>query len=606
MSSHAPDHGHTPIPRPPRAGAWRPPLHLVSDDAPSTRNPASAHTPARPQTTAAPAAPALPASQKILTREQLLAKRTAARAHDHKVVHCHGCFDIVHPGHLRHLRHAKAQGDLLLVTITGDSMIAKGTGRPLIPQELRAENLAALDCVDWVYIEPRPTALELLTEVQPDIYVKGREYELNNDPRFTAERDAVVRHGGRVVFSSGDVVFSSTALISALEQSVDPYHARLRSLLQRAELDGESLSRTISLFRGKRVLVVGEVILDTYVLCDRPDVAGESPIMTLRPVERRTYDGGAAIIARHLAAMGALPVLVTALDRSDDADALRQRLLADGVELRSIETSRPIPEKQRFLVGQQKVMKLDLVKRIEPDAVKQEELAGLVADTLRDRGASGADAAIVADFGLGLLSQSLLKTLCPIVRAGCGVLTGDVSGRRSHLSAMRDMDLLCPSESELRDVYRQYDDGLNAVAYRLMHETRSKHTIVTMGPEGLIAFDRLPGFADERAEWGAKVNAEHVPALSGVAIDPLGCGDAMIAAATLGLCSGASLLASTFLGAVSAATQVQRLGNTVVSATDLRHGVSRLHTAHLTYAPADVVQSRSPARPALAIGGHAR
>lgn len=193
------------------------------------------------------------AEDKVLSLEQLLAQRELARRAGQRVVHCHGCFDIVHPGHLRHLRHAKAQGDILLVSITGDSLINKGTGRPLIPQELRAENLAALDCVDWVHVEPRPTALELLNEVQPDVYVKGREYEFNNDPRFKAEQDAVVRHGGRVVFSSGDVVFSSTALIAALEQSADPYHARMKSLLSAPELDGEQLVRTISGFRGQRI-----------------------------------------------------------------------------------------------------------------------------------------------------------------------------------------------------------------------------------------------------------------------------------------------------------------------------------------------------------------
>ena len=102
----------------------------------------------------------VPAAAKVLSHAQLLEKRFAARGAGRRVVQCHGCFDIVHPGHLRHLRHARAQGEVLLVSITGDSMIDKGTGRPLIPQELRAENLAALDCVDWVYIEARPTAAE--------------------------------------------------------------------------------------------------------------------------------------------------------------------------------------------------------------------------------------------------------------------------------------------------------------------------------------------------------------------------------------------------------------------------------------------------------------
>ncbi len=573
----------------------RPPLHLVSGEsiAPSPDSTGSI-TQDRP----APAA-----ATKILDHPALLQRAEAARAAGKRIVQCHGCFDIVHPGHLRHLRHARAQGDLLLVSITGDSMIDKGTGRPLIPQELRAENLAALDCVDWVYIESRPTAVELLDEVKPDIYVKGREYENNNDPRFKAEQQTVLRHGGRIVFSSGDVVFSSSALIAALEQSVDPYHARLRSLLKHPDLAGEELSRLISSFRGKRIAIIGEVILDTYILCDRPDVAGESPIMTLRPVERRSYDGGAAVIARHAAAMGASPILITALDNSPESAALRQRLIAEGIQVRSIRTDRPLPEKQRFLVGAQKMMKLDLIERIEPDAAKQEEFLNLATETLSSSPSTPRhldtstpfDACIIADFGLGLLSQSLLRRLCPIARRHSRILSGDVSGKRSNLSYLTDMDLLCPSEAELRETYRQFDDSLPAVAYHLLSATRAKHALITMGSEGLVAFDRTPDFTATAGEWGTKVTAEHVPALAASAVDPLGCGDALLTAATLALASGGgggSLLAAAFLGAAAAATQVQRLGNTVVSSSDLRNAAARLHSAHLAYAP-----NESRARP---------
>lgn len=552
---------------------------------------------------------------KILSAEQLDALRTQAKHEGRAVVHCHGCFDIVHPGHLRHLRHARSHGDLLLVSITGDAAMKKGTGRPLIPEELRAENLAALDCVDWVYIEQAPTARELLERVRPDVYVKGKEYELNNDPRFLAERATVEGHGGRVVFSSGDVVFSSTALIAALEHSIDPYHARLRQLLELPELDGVELSRTISRFRGKRVLVVGEVIRDTYVLCDRPDVAGEAPVMTLRPLERRVYDGASAIIARHLAAMGACPVLVTALPRNDHAAALRQRLLAEGVEVRSIAVESEIPEKQRFLVGAQKVMKLDLLERLELDAAQQDALVGLAAETARELavspegtrpGESGCHGAIIADFGLGLLAPGVLSRLCPELRKHAGVLAADVSGRRSNLRLMRDLDLVAPSESELRQAFGLHDQSLPMVAWRLLAETRTRAALVSMGADGVIAFDRLAAPVNQDAGYASHVRGEHVPALSGHAVDALGCGDSMLAAATLALCAGGSLLAASFLGSVAAALQVQRLGNTVVSATDLRQGLARLHSAHLAFEPAEVIESRAaaggPRRAAVAAG----
>lgn len=507
------------------------------------------------------------------------------------MVQCHGCFDIVHPGHIRHLRFARAQGDLLVVTITGDSEITKGTGRPLIPQELRAENLAELDCVDYVYIEPRPTAVDLLRELKPDVYVKGREYEFNRDPRFAEEREAVERAGGRVVYSSGDVVFSSTALIAALERSVDPYHHRLSTLLESDQLGASELIETVGRFRGKRVVVIGEPIIDSYIHCDRPEVAGEAPVMTLRPIDRRSYDGGAAIVARHLAALGAQPVLVTALPECDETLALVQRLSAEGVVVRHITSNTLIPEKQRFLVGGQKVMKLDELEKFALDTHQQKGLLGLAVES-----ASGCDAAVIADFGLGLFTPTTLHELCLGLRPKVGTLTGDVSGKRSALRAMRKMDLLCPNEQELRDAYQMYDEGLPAVTWRLLGETGSRSLFVTLASEGVIAFDRLDG-ASSKAEsadgrWTTRLKAEHVPALCPGAIDPLGCGEAMLTTATLTLASGASLLASALLGSIAASVQVSRLGNTVVGATDVRHGIARLHASHLAYAGPDGVAPR--------------
>jgi rfaE bifunctional protein nucleotidyltransferase chain/domain len=551
----------------------------------------------------------------VLSHDELLAVRGRAKAAGKKVVQCHGCFDIVHPGHIRHLRQARSLGDILLVSITGDTQMKKGTGRPLIPEELRADNLAALDCVDWVHVEERPTAAELLDEVRPDVYVKGREYEINNDPRFRAEREAVERHGGRVVFSTGDVVFSSTALIAALEHSVDPYHKRLSQLLEMDELAGDKLNRLVASFRGKRVVVVGETIIDTYFLCDRPEVAGESPIMTLRPLERRTYDGGAAIIARHLASMGACPVLVTGLPRDAQGDELRRRLLVEGVDVRAVDLGAAIPEKQRFLVGAQKVMKLDLVDAIALDAARQDQLVAMAAGAAKECSSpetGQCDAVIIADFGQGLLSQGVLNRLCRELRPVTRIMTGDVSGRRSNLRFMVGMDLLCPSESELRDAFSSHHDALPSAAWRLLGETDAKAALITMGSEGLVSFQPSATTAPTADGFVSRVTSEHVPALCAHAVDALGCGDALLSAATLTLASGGSLLAAAFLGSVAAATQTQRLGNTVVSAPDLRHGVARIHTSHLTYATPESVEAhngvrlRPPTSPERAMMGQAR
>mgnify|MGYP000864572560 CR=1 FL=1 len=535
---------------------------------------------------------------KIVGMDRLMGIRAELAANGRRLVQCHGCFDIVHPGHIRHLRQARALGDALLVSITGDAEITKGTGRPLIPEELRAENLAALDCVDFVYIDPSPTALALLRAVRPDVYVKGREYESNSDPRFREEREAVESAGGRVVFSSGDVVFSSTALIAAMEQSTDPFHHRLTQLSRRADLQGPALFGLISAFRGKRFVIAGETIIDSYILCDRPHVASESPMMTLRPLEARQYDGGAAIIARHAAALGARPVLVTPLPRGsrgglDHAGSeLVKRLEAQGVEVRPFPIAQPLPEKQRFLVGHQKLMKLDLVEPLVLDAKEREGFASLTVDAAR----GGTDAAVIADFGLGLFSPRGLVALCRLLRPLAGVLAGDVSGAGAGLGAMRNCDLLCPSEEELRGSLHLRTEGLPLVAWKLIEQTRASNLIVTLGADGLIAFSGLPVAAQSEGGWARRLSSEHIPALSTMPLDPMGCGDSLLTVATLALTCGAGLTAAAYLGAAAAAVQVQRLGNIPISPADLRGTIARVQSSKLVYSGETSVPARMLAK----------
>jgi len=517
-----------------------------------------------------------PSSPKILTLQQLRDRRAALAAQGRRIVQCHGCFDIVHPGHVRHLQQARRLGDALLVTVTADTGVGKGPGRPLFSDDLRAESLAALDCVDFVHIDHQPSAADLLEITRPDVYVKGREYETNRDERFARERAAVEAHGGRVVFTSGDVVFSSSALIESMNGEGDTGHNQIRALLDRHGVSAQTSRESLDNFHGRRVAVIGECITDTYLFCDRPDVAGESPVMTLRPLERRTYDGGAAIIALHLAALGARPVLVTGHPPTRDAAALRRRLDERGIETRWIPTEHPIVEKQRFLVGQQKVMKVDLAAPAELDASQQGDLISTA-----QRACDSCEAAIVADFGQGLLTGEMIRSLCDGVRRRVRILAGDVSGRRSNLTHFRAADILCPSESELRDATHDHASGLSAVAWELLSQTGSAGAIVTMGAEGLIAFDRLPDDEHGGADWRSHLVGEHVPALCPAPIDALGCGDAMLAVATLGLTAGSSLAHSAVLGAVAAAQQARRLGNIVINAAELRTGMDRLCDAHL-------------------------
>ena len=126
-----------------------------------------------------------------------------------KLVLCHGVFDIMHLGHIRHLQEARKLGDLLIVTVTPDKAVAKGKDRPVFKADLRAEALQALHCVDTVEVLG---ALEAIAKYKPHIYVKGPECRRHKTPGLLKEIEAVRAYHGEVAYTQGEI-FSSTEII---------------------------------------------------------------------------------------------------------------------------------------------------------------------------------------------------------------------------------------------------------------------------------------------------------------------------------------------------------------------------------------------------------
>lgn len=510
--------------------------------------------------------------RKVSSLEQLLQWRLAAQSAGKTVVHCHGCFDIVHPGHIHHLQHARSLGDLLVVSVSSDAQVNKGVDRPLIPDDLRAASLAALECVDRVYLNPDPTAVELLDILQPDVYVKGREYEHNNDPRFLAERDAVVRHGGRVVFSSGDIVYSSTALIGQMKLAQPFNGEKINRFCQRYDLSTANLQQLISQFRDERVVVIGDYILDRYHFCDASGLAGEAPVMALRTLDRKDFDGGAGVIASHLAGLGAKPTLITSGGEDEISYQAAMRLNARGIDVKSIRLRREAIVKHRYLVDETKMFKVDEGGVAPLDSKTEEVLADQILAA-----AHGAGAVIFADFGYGTISAGLLDRIMEPLRDAVPIITADVSGRQGNLLKFRGVDLLCPTERETRETLHDFGNGLGAVVSHLLQMTQARQALITLGKQGLVTFD-WPEATPEASNF--RLRSEYLPAMpTSRAVDPLGCGDALLATASLTLSVGGSLQAAALLGSLAAAIEVSEIGNVPVSAERLLDSVSQRQLA---------------------------
>src|SRR5438034_9100812 len=150
---------------------------------------------------------------KIKTVEELC-RIIGPRPRKKKVIMCHGVFDAVHPGHLRHLIYAKNKADILVASLTADAHISKGHHRPHVPQDLRALNLAAFEVVDYVIIDIHATPIKNISKLRPDFFAKGYEYTAAGLPAKTQEEaDAMHANVGEVSCTPADSEYTPTHLI---------------------------------------------------------------------------------------------------------------------------------------------------------------------------------------------------------------------------------------------------------------------------------------------------------------------------------------------------------------------------------------------------------
>jgi rfaE bifunctional protein nucleotidyltransferase chain/domain len=150
---------------------------------------------------------------KILELDVLAEKLADLKSRGKKIVHCHGCFDMMHPGHIKYFQASKEMGDVLVVTVTPDQFVDKGPDRPVFNQNLRAESIAALESVDYVAVNRWQTAEETLRLLLPNYYVKGQEFEKLQDKTGKIQKEVeVVREIKAEMRFTHEIVFSSSKL----------------------------------------------------------------------------------------------------------------------------------------------------------------------------------------------------------------------------------------------------------------------------------------------------------------------------------------------------------------------------------------------------------
>lgn len=533
--------------------------------------------------------------EKIVSLEGLLPRLAEFRRAGRRIVQCHGCFDVVHPGHVRHLADAAALGDVLVVSVTADPQVEKLAGRPFVPQELRCENLAALAMVDFVLVDAESWAGPLLQQVRPDFYVKGLEYQTNNDPRFLKEKEIVERQGGAVVYTSGEVVYSSTRLKTERLDGGDLDGARLRTLFARRGIDRESLLARLRRFQDLSLVVVGDLVVDHYVECEQQESTTEAPMLQVAPIGEKRYLGGAGVLALHAAALGARATYVGFLpvDRPVEGMDLSRELESRGVRVVAIPVDVGLV-KTRYLVEGQKVFKVNRCRPLSVSTAQEGHWLQAVDKAFAD----GAQGLVAVDFGYGSLTRPRMRRAAEIVRnAGARLFADTSSNRTASLGKFFGLgcDCIYPNEAEARAYLGEPELGLPLLASKLFAHNMAQAIALTLGARGLVLFERSRRSID--VDGGTRYLPEYLPSLAPFAVDPLGAGDALTTLAALARLAGADHVEALVLGSLAAAVAVGRLGNEPVGLEPLLRFLLH-HPLFADAAPADSVRSNGAAQAA--------
>jgi rfaE bifunctional protein kinase chain/domain len=483
------------------------------------------------------------------TREPADSREIRLACGDNKsIAFVSGNFNVVHPGHLRLLKFAAEQADALVVGVNSDE--ASGV---TLPQDMRLENVRSISMVEYA-IGLEVPADTFISELKPDVVVKGKEFETRINP----EQAAVDSYGGRLVFSSGELRFTSLSLLEREYSGADIMAIRKPvDFPERHGFDISGLKSTLAKMSGMRVLVIGDLIVDDYITCDAVGMSQEDPTIVVIPIVSRTFVGGAGGVSAHARGLGADVRYCTIVGEDECAKFALDSLEEQGVRcIHFADSTRPTTRKQRFRALNKTLLRVNYLRHHPASADIQRRMLTAIEEAL-----AKCDLVLLSCFNYGCLPQDLVDAITVKARAAGAMIAADsqASSQLGDVSRFKGMALITPTEHEARLALNDFESGLAAVGERLIAKACAENLVITLAAEGMLI----------NALHDGALSTDRLPAFNLSPKDVSGAGDSFFMAAAMALRVGADIWQSSYLGALAAALQVSRLGNIPLTVADL-------------------------------------
>ncbi len=475
------------------------------------------------------------------------------QAKDKKIVFVYGKFNILHPGHLRLLKFAKDNGGFLVVGLEGDS-----SDDILIDANLRLEALSHSLFVDYSFII-ETDVIEFIKELRPDIVVKGNEHE----NKFNIELKVIESYGGKLIFGSGDIRFSSLSLLRNEFMDVDISNIKKPlAYTKRHKIDPNKIVSILDKFKNLNILVIGDTIIDEYITCEPLGMSQEDPTIVVSPISSNMFIGGAGIVAAHSSGLGAKVDFFTILGNDNYADFTKDKIKEYKINAYTyIDTSRPTTLKQRFRANKKTLLRVNHLKQHHIDIETQDKIFEDITEVIDNK-----NLIVFSDFSYGALPQRLIDKITKLGLEKNIMIVADSqsSSQTGDISKFKNMSLVTPTEREARLGVNDFESGLIVLAEKLRNKSSIKNVFITLGSEGVLIHANRD--SNDKEKW----ITDQIEALNSNPKDVAGAGDSLLITSAMAISAGASVIESAYIGSIAAACQVARVGNIPLNLEEIK------------------------------------
>jgi bifunctional ADP-heptose synthase (sugar kinase/adenylyltransferase) len=432
--------------------------------------------------------------------------------------------------------------------VTPDRFVNKGPNRPAFNEELRAEAISALDCVDYVAINKWPMAVETIRCLRPNFYVKGAEYKdatKDSTGGITLEEQAMNSVSGDLVFTE-DITFSSSRLVNrylpVFPREVSDYLAAFS-----ARYGPGDVLRYLEAARSLKVLVVGEAIIDEYHYCEAIGKSSKEPMLAVRHLSEEKFAGGILAVGNHVASFCDRVGLVTSLgSRHSQEEFIRSKLKPNIEATFLCRKDSPTIVKRRFVESYFFTKLLEVYEMNDGalDDGGDRTLCSALSDLLPEY-----DVVIVVDFGHGMLSKDAVGLLTERSRFLAVNAQSNAGNLGYHtISRYPRADYVCVAEKEIRLEARDRQGDLKGMIREVGRRLICERVAVTRGRFGCLCYSDKEGFVE-------------VPALATEVVDRMGAGDAFFSVTALSVAQDAPMEVVGFIGNAVGAQAVATVGH---------------------------------------------